>query len=451
MLIGKSKLISELKQAARYSPADQTLIACQHSRQTIFRFSGGKIHQNFSEQDITVWVKTSWHGRVGVATCSSLTKEALRRAVDAALAIAKLSGKSTAASFQTAPLKKSLPALQTHFARTAHQPPEERLTLLKNLWLTAEKTGLELAGSSTAGESELAVVGSGGLVAYQPFTAGGLRLVTTRGKSSGFAAQSYRDAETLDADELLKRASDHCRRNRNQKKIPLGKYTVLIEPEAVAELAEWLSYIGFGAKQFYEKSSFMAGRIGDKIMGDNITIRDDATDPAGLSMPFDFEGVPRKNVGLIEKGRAQRLVYDSHYGKLYHQPSTGHALPYDEAEGPIATHLLVEPGKTPAAAMLKKMDHGLWITRFHYVSGLLDTREALMTGLTRDGSFIVEKGKVVGAAKTLRFTQPVLKAFSQVIALSKERRLVADPTQGFSSVVAPAMLIRDFTFTGQTR
>jgi predicted Zn-dependent protease len=195
----------------------------------------------------------------------------------------------------------------------------------------------------------------------------------------------------------------------------------------------------------------MAGRIGDKIMSRQITLLDDGSDSGGMAVPFDYEGIPKQQVALIHQGRANEIVYDSHYAKLHRRHSTGHALAYDEYEGPLASNLFLLPESTPTKELLSRMEKGLWICRFHYVSGLLKTQEALMTGLTRDGTFLVRKGKVAGAVKNLRFTQSILEAFSKVVAVSQERRLVADPGQGFSATVCPALLIKDFTFTGQTK
>ncbi len=451
MLLGEARILSALRKAARASRADQTLLAVQRVGQTTLRFANGKIHQNFHEEDLLVWIKVACGGRSGVATTSSLKHSSLEKAIEAAIAIAHLSGKATVPAFSTAPLSLAPPRLTTYFPATVHQPMSENVRRIRALNRCCEKAGLGLAGSFTVGESELAVAGSKGLVQYQPFSLGGLRLVATREGGSGFAAQAFRDLGTLEPEHLLDRAMDSCRKNRDPKPLRLGKYDVLLEPEAVAELVEWLSGIGFGAKQMQERTSFMAGRLGEQIMGKRISIYDDGADPRGLAAPFDMEGVPKQRVDLIVEGRAEGIVYDSHYGKIYHRPSTGHALAYDDFEGPLASNLFLRAGQTPRAEMLKRMGHGLWITRFHYVSGLLKPREALMTGLTRDGTFIVKRGKVVGAAKNLRFTQSILEAFSNVLAVSREQHLVGDPAQGFSSVVTPALLIKGFTFTGQTK
>jgi len=264
-------------------------------------------------------------------------------------------------------------------------------------------------------------------------------------------AQAVRDLDRLDSEGLLERATKFCRMNENPKEIPLGKQDVLLEPEAVAELLEWLGYIGFGAKQVMERTSFMAGRIGERLMGRSISICDDGADPEGLAVPFDYEGVPKQRIALVDQGIASGIVYDSQFAKLHRRASTGHAGSYDQFEGPLPSNLFLAAGDTPKEELLKKMGRGLWISRFHYVNGLLKTHEALMTGLTRDGTFLVQKGKIVGAVKNLRFTHSILEAFSNVVAVSKERRLVADPAQGLSAAVCPALLIKNFTFTGQTR
>ncbi len=465
MLLGESRLVGTLKKAAKASPADETLLAAQRSAQTTLRFSGGRIYQNFHEEDLTVWIKVACEGRIGVATTSSLRHEPLLAAIQAAIGIARLSlpvpahpaggrqagGKQAAPSFSTSDTQEPAPKVETYFPATVQRPLTETVDTIRRLWARFHKRRMDLAGSFVAGESELAVVGSRGLLRYQPLTVGALRLVATEGKASGFAAQAFRDIRELKPEAMAQRAQEFCRMNRDPRPITLGRYDVLLEPEAVAELVEWLSYIGFGAKQFDERTSFLTGRMGDPLMHPRMTIYDDGADPRGLAMPFDFEGVPKRRVDLIQQGKAAGVVYDSAYARLHHTRSTGHAPAYDEHEGPLALNLFLTAGDAPRQDLLRRMERGLWVTRFHYVNGLLNTQEGLMTGLTRDGTFLVKRGKVAGAVKNLRFTQSILKAFSNILAVSREQERVADPAQGFSAVVAPALLIKNFTFTGQTK
>ncbi|MBI3317836.1 MAG: TldD/PmbA family protein [Candidatus Omnitrophica bacterium] len=451
MLLGESRILTALKKALKTSRADETLIAAQRGGRTTIRFARKQIHQNFHEEEVTVWVKVACGGRTGVATTCSLNHEALLRAVESALTIARLNARQAAPAFGTASSKLHPRKLIAYFPATVRRPLTQHVRMIQKLWNRCESKGADLAGSFVVGEDELAVAGSRGLARYQPFSIAGIRLVAAGDGASGFATRVVRDIAGLDPEAALERAWNFCRMNRNPRPIPLGKYDVLLEPEAVAELLEWLSTIGFGAKQIVEGTSFMAGRIGEKLMHRLITISDDGQNPEGLGVPFDYEGVPKQRVCLIERGVAQGVVYDSHYARLHRRHSTGHAPAYDESEGPLAGNLFMAPGETPYRDLLKQMDRGLWINRFHYVNGLLRPQEALMTGLTRDGTFLVKKGKVVQAVKNLRFTQSILEAFSNAIAASKERTLIADPGQGLSAAVVPALLLKDFTFTGQTR
>lgn len=477
-LLGRPRLLAALTAAARRTKADQTLIACERGAQTTLRFADGRFHQTFYAESVDVWVKVACDGHVGVATTNALSPEALRAAVEAAMAMARVappmagsrgphqwtrkggSGRRTVTAVPAAAsLARAVPPLATYASETARRPIAGTIQALHDLWSRTGRAGYALAGSFTAGEEELAVVGPTGLARYQPFTVAGVKLVATRGGASGYAAATSRDIAQLDLDAVADRAVRLARANAAPRDLQLGRltgtsfgrYDVILEPEAVAELLEWLSYIAFGAKALTERTSPLAGHLGDRLMHPAISISDDALHPDGLAVPFDYEGVPKQRVPLIERGVAAGVVYDSAYGALYRRLSTGHAMPYDETEGPLPMHLTVAAGTTPRAELERRLGDGLVVSRFHYVNGLLDTRRALMTGLTRDGTFLVRRGKIVGAVKNLRFTQSILEAFSQVAALSRERRLIADPGSGLGSCLAPAMLIRDFTFTGKTQ
>ena len=464
-LLGSSRLLGLLTAAARRSRADQTLIACQRGGQTTLRFANGRFHQNFHSESVDVWVKVACDGHVGVATTNAVTPDALRRALEAAIAIAlargsettrrgavaRVGGRRRGAAFSVTPAKRALPRVTTYEPATVRRPIDDTIRTIHDEWRRAERQGYRLAGSFVVGDDELAVVGSRDLACYQPSTVTGIKVVATQARASGYAAATSRDLAQLEIPSVVERAVRLAQANRNPKDLPLGAYDVLLESEAVAELLEWLGFIAFGAKAFAERTSCLAGRLGDAVMGESISITDDALDPAGLAMPFDYEGTPKQRVPLIERGVATGIVYDTFYGKLYNRPSTGHAMPYDDTEGPLPLHLAMGAGSAPRSTMERQLGDGLVINRFHYVNGLLDTRRALMTGLTRDGTYRVRQGKVVGAVKNLRFTQPVLEAFSHVAAVSRERRLIADPGADLGSCLAPTLLIRGFTFTGKTQ
>ena len=326
----------------------------------------------------------------------------------------------------------------------------EWVTGLKRLFHFCQGAGAQLAGSFVVGEDELAVVNSREVSCYSASTISGAKLVTMYRKLSGFASETQQRDGGIDLDALLERSLKQCLHRQEPVTLPMGAYEVILEPEAVGELVLWLGYIAFGAKAFQERTSFLTGRIGERVMSPRITITDDGNDPAGLALPFDFEGTPKRKVALIDHGTAAGIVYDSTYGLLYGQPSTGHALPPDEVEGPLPLNLFMAAGATPREELIRSCKKGLLIPRFHYVNGLLNPREALMTGLTREGAFLIKDGKVTAPITTMRFTQSLLEAFRHVIGISKERQLITDPAQEGGSVVVPTLRLERFRFTGRS-
>jgi predicted Zn-dependent protease len=211
-----------------------------------------------------------------------------------------------------------------------------------------------------------------------------------------------------------------------------------------------MNYIGFGSKTFQEKTSFMADRIGKKIMGQNISIYDDGNDDSAIAFPFDFEGVAKKKVNLVQKGVAKSVVYDSITANKDKVKSTGHALTPDVAEGALALNLFIKAGTSSKKKMIESCERGLLVTRFHYINGLLDTRNALMTGMTRDGTFWIEDGKIQNGVKNLRFTESMLKAFSNAEQISRDRKIVNSWWEDLGCIVCPSMFIKNFKFTGKT-
>jgi len=249
---------------------------------------------------------------------------------------------------------------------------------------------------------------------------------------------------------LAEEAIAKCLKARHPVEIDPGRYDVFLEEYALSEIFAWLSWIGMGARSFKEGKSFMSDRIGEKIMDEKVTIWDDGNDPQTPALPFDFEGVPRKKVMIIEEGIARGVVYDTITSAKEGKSSTGHALPSDlSLVGPLPLHLHMAGGTESKSSIISSIEKGIWVTRFHYINGLLKPREALFTGMTRDGTFLIENGKSTAALKNLRFTESMLRAFSNVVAVSREKKAVG--TEESDTSVVPAVWIKDFNFTGKTQ
>ena len=447
-MIGHRKLLEELARLVKRSAADGTTVCAEASTRRVSRFAYDAIHQDLLQESLSVYMRVINGRRTGVAVTDSLERASLERCLKAALEIAR----HTPPNAHPAPLPKDYHHVTTqdHDAKTAQASTKTFPATLNRLFHICQGVGAKLAGSYSVGEDELAVVNSQGVSCYAASTVAGAKLVTMYRKLSGFASAVHRRLDQLELERLLERSLKQCLHRRDPVTLPTGAYDVILEPEAVAELIQWLGYIAFGAKSFQERTSFLAGRMGEQVMARGISIYDDGCDPAGLRMPFDFEGVPKQRVMLIDRGKAAGIVYDTAYGALYGRPSTGHALPPDETEGPVPAHLFLAPGSRTRQELIAGCRRGILIPRFHYVNGLLNPREALMTGLTREGACLIEDGKLTTPITTLRFTQSLLEAFRHVTGISKERELIADPTQDGGCAVMPTIRLAKFRFTGRS-
>jgi predicted Zn-dependent protease len=263
-----------------------------------------------------------------------------------------------------------------------------------------------------------------------------------------------RDVSELDFPTLAERAIRKCVDGANPVEIEAGDYEVILEPAAVAELMEWMTYTCFGARSMEDKTSALANRLGESIMGTNITIYDDATDPSGIPSPFDFEGQAKRRLDIITGGVARGFGTDCTWASRLDTRNTCHAmLRGGEEADPVPMNLFIEAGDAPASELVSGVERGLLVTRFHYVNGFLDTRRALMTGMTRDGTFLIEDGCIKGGVGNLRFTQSMVDAFSEVRAISREREVIPvwwSEAANTGALTMPTLNIKRFHFTGKT-
>jgi predicted Zn-dependent protease len=268
--------------------------------------------------------------------------------------------------------------------------------------------------------------------------------------SSGYGADASIDVSRIDPEAVGKTAIDKALASRNPTAIEPGEYTVILEEEAIADMLFFLGYMGMSALAVQEGRSFMGGKFGERVTGDKITIWDDGFDLRGLPLPFDFEGTPKEKVVLIEKGIARNVVYDTvTAAKEKGKRSTGHSLPAPNAQGPLPINLFMEPGTATKEEMLASTERGIWVTRFHYTN-ILHPVKTVITGMTRDGTFLIENGKIARPLKNMRFTQSILEAFANVESVGKKLKVVKDDWNALGTTV-PALKIRDFRFTGGTQ
>jgi PmbA protein len=424
--------------------AEAVLIA---QRSALTRFSDFAIHQNVAEDDVRVSIRVVIAGRTGVAATNRLEGPAMRDAADKAARFALASPADPAFPGLPGPGGAAPAPAGMWVATTAEADPGRRALAAREIFSEAKRLEVSPSGSCSTAEIVVAVANSKGVSRAASATEAECSVVCTApGGETGWAEWLGRDIDGLDPGKVAAGAADKATRAQRPAGVEPGEWTVVLEPAAVGELAGLLSYCGFGALAEQEGLSFMSGLMREKITGQAVTIANDPCDPRTLGLPFDFEGVPSRRVALIEKGVAKGVVYDTYTAAKAGVTSTGNALPAPNPYGPLAMNLLMEGGDRSAEDLVASVEKGLLVTRFFYTNPL-DTKKTLVTGMTRDGLYLIENGRITGAAKNLRMTESVLEAFARIAGLS-------DTVEAHRSIigttVAPSALIEGFRFSSAT-
>ncbi len=439
-------MISERALAVmRLGNADRVEVVVNGRRASTLRFANSVFHQGGVSLDSSVSIRVVCDRRVGVASTNTLEMVALKDCFSRAVAIA--------AHVRDEPFEVRLPGaggypeVVSYFESTARATEGDTANCLSQGFRAAASKGVLQSGSFTTEAGALAVFNSEGVSAYHQYTSAHLSVVSTKDDASGFKSALSNDISAIDIKKVMADSAERSLSAVSPRVLPPGTFRVLLEPPAVAELIYWLSYTGFGARGFSEGTSFLSGRLGEQVTGEGVTIYDDGRDPRGMALPFDMEGVPKKRLSIIEKGVARGVAYDTFTAASEGCASTGHApFPGDE-EGPLPEHLFMEGGIHAPDQLLEMLGTGVLVRSFHYVNGLLNPSETLMTGMTRHGTFYVDKGRLVYPVRSLRFTENILKAFGRIVGASDCLEVLPNHSFPLSSIAAPYLLIDGFSFT----
>jgi len=431
----------------QHASADQAEVLVAAERSDLTRFAVNTIHQNVTEADVSVRLRVVLGKKTGVASGNDVSDEGLARLVRKAEDAAAFQKEDP--GFVSLPKPVPIEPVDAFVEETAQCTPEERAAGVREILSRARKHRLEAAGSFSTESSETYVANSLGVRAYHPRTLANVRTVVMGKTGSGYGAQTALDVNELDPAAVGEEAIEKALRSADPVGVEPGEYTVILEEEAVANMVNFLAFMGLGALAYHEKRSFMTGKLGEKITGESITIWDDGRARSGIPAPFDFEGVPKQKVVLIEWGVAKNVVYDSYTaGREAGKTSTGHALPAPNPNGPVPLHLFMATGSATKEEMLRATERGIWVTRFHYTNPLHPVK-SVFTGMTRDGTFLIENGRITKPIKNLRFTQSILAALANADMIGREAKLTKS-MYGSSGTSAPAVRVHGFRFTGTT-
>jgi PmbA protein len=443
-LLGERELQRMAREVLSRVEADQAEVLLYGGTSALTRFANNYIHQNVEDSSTGVRVRAVLGKKVGVAGTDNVTPEGLEAVARRAVDLAKLQQDNPV--FPGLPAPAPVTAVGARLPQTAECSAERRAAVVAAICGAATRAGLVAAGAFRTAEHEMGVYNTLGVAAYHAGAEADVNTVIMGDASSGHAERWTLDVDEIDGDAVAAEAIDKAQRSVNAHHLESGRYDVILEEYAVSDLMDFFSYLSFNGQAVLEQRSFMAGRIGEKVMGENVSIWDDGTSPQTLPSPFDAEGVPRRRVGFIENGIARGVAWDSYTAAQAGTQSTGHALPAGETYGPIPANLFLATGDATKDDMLASTQRGIWVSRFWYTRPV-HPMTVVMTGMTRDGTFLIENGKIVAPVHNLRFTQSYLEAMNNVEMIGREARLLS--AFGATCTV-PALKVRGWNFTGAT-
>lgn len=425
------------------SKPQDALIVLEEEERALARFSDSAIRENLLRRDRTLVLELRFKDRAGVGVSHSIERGDLKDLVEET----RLRTKKLPRDPDLPPLAKPQPhkKLEGFYKNTAEAPAMEKTEKIKEALEILKVKDLKAFGFFETIVHRLWVVNSSGVNKHFEETIATFQLIAkTKNGSKGFAQSRSRRIEDIKPKEVAKRAMEKALFGNNKRTMPGGAYTVILEPEPLAHLILFLGFLGLGGKTFLSGMSFMRGNIGKKIVGDNITLIDDATDLRTLGVPFDYEGVPKKRVILIERGVAKNVVTDMRTAMKLGKESTGHALRPDNHYGPYPKNLILKPGTEDIKDIIKDVSRGILISRFWYVN-FANPMLTQVTGSTRDGTLLIERGEIVGGVKDMRFLVSILDVLKKVQELSKKQTL----TYRYGAhLLVPAVLVEGFKLEG---
>lgn len=423
--------------ALDHSPADQTEASLYIGKSALTRFANSAIHQNMIFENNVISVRAVFGKKIASGSANNLDESGVIELVDRVVEMARLQDENP--DFVSLPKPMyDVANVESHCDSTAASTPEQRAKTVLALIGESDKMNGSAAGSFTVRSGDYYVKNTLGVDSSERSSyANLLTVVTGPNGGFGYAASTTNDVTNIDGRRIGAQASKLAHDSANPIALEPGDYECILMPYAVADMINMLVWMGFRAFDYQEGRSWVCGKLGQKVVSDSISLWDDGLDPRTIVSPIDTEGIAKRRVDLIKDGVANALLYDSYTAHRENKQSTGHA-PRGRAE-----NLIVAPGSSSVDEMIASTKRGVLVTRFHYTN-VAHQMSASFTGMTRDGMFLIENGKITVPVKNMRFTQSITKALSGVQALGSDLKLE-------EGVLAPAIKLGSFSFTSATQ
>jgi predicted Zn-dependent protease len=444
MRVDAASVRDQVVRSARALGVEEVEAILSTSHQALTRFANNAIHQNVAESSSHLSVRARIEGRTARASTSRLDSDAIRDVVEQAIAITRL----------TEPDEESLPMaepaeyqpLDRWNEATAQVTPAERARAVAEAIAAVESAGQTAAGIYSTDSTEYTLLNSRGVDAHYRETMARFSITAMGADGSGWAKASACAHGDIDPLGLAISAARKASQSAAPRELPPGRYTVILEPAAVLDLAGQM-FGDFSATAILDGRSFLNDRIGKQIFGPNITIHDDAWHPQQAGAPFDGEGVPRRRLTLVENGVVREIAYCRQAAAKAGVAPTGHGFPLPNEYGESPVNIVIAGGDTTVEQMVAATERGILVTRLWYIREV-DPYEKIFTGMTRDGTFLVEGGEVAAGVRNFRFNQGLMEMLSNVVDLGPAVRASGEET---FDMVVPAMRVGDFNFTEVTR
>ncbi|HYR94874.1 MAG TPA: TldD/PmbA family protein [Methylomirabilota bacterium] len=459
-VLGREALLAPLQAALKDARADDAEVWAHRRRSAITRYARNEIHQNALADETHVQARVTVGGATGIASANSLEPADLKRLIADAHAAAVLSLPNEDWPGFATPQPFAEP--RSFDAATAEADAAAQAAPIRQIAAAVRGKGMRAAGTHQVELTEDAVANTRGVAAYAPMTMAYLRaLVLTDAGGSGWAEDLGASSAALDPAGIAARAAEKAALDHDRVQLDAGDYEAVFEELAVAEVLRFVSLTGLTGQTVRDGRSFMGKQIGSNIetrFGEQVTgplfsLWEDALDPRTLAIPFDVEGTPKRRVTLVENGVARAVVHDRQSAKWFDTQSTGHAADARRySAGGHAGNLTMAGGDATREQLIASVRRGVLITRFHYTN-TPDPKRATMTGTTRDGTFLIEDGRITRALANVRYRMSALDLFAGIDLLGKQR-LVRDwwSSNGMGSIVclAPAVKVARATITGSS-
>lgn len=439
-----------LEKAVKISPAEETQAILYSSSFRLTRFANNTIHQNMEEEETVLSVRAVHGKRTARATTNKLSEDGVKEVVETASRLARLAPEDPHLPEMPGPQRYE--TVDRHDPATAECDPAERAQGVETAVKRAERHRLTAAGYFSTQETVTAMANSRGLFAFFPSTGAEFSLTVMAGDpasggGSGWAKEASPAVADIALEALVEKAITKALEGKNPKEVEPGAYAVILEPSAVVDLLSFL--IGdFSGLSVLEQRSCLTGKVGTRLFGQEITIADDVVHPLQSGLPFDGEGIPRQKVMLVEKGLVKNLVSSLATAMRMGVQPTGHGYPLPTQVGEAPENIVMEGGDATVEEMIASTERGLLITRFWYIREV-DPMAKILTGMTRDGTFAIEKGRITHAVKNLRFNESLVEMLKRVEMIGRPVRACGEEYHTF--LIVPPLKVSAFHFTARTR